>query len=218
MTRRVALLLGAGVIALPLVLHALVGGTLAGWPLAGISNNGNTLRTTPAPILMQVVGAGVCWSSDTSDNKSASCSNNLFGNFELVPGATASTVTVSFTNHGKVDGSKFTITPGACTSTVSTPNLCSYTETTTIPTVAGLTIAVACGPSSGALTRIQYPASTAAALVAAGPKSWNEPTPASGGLKAGASWVCEFTLALAQYADPRVAGASISQLFTWTLS
>ncbi|MBN9618440.1 MAG: hypothetical protein J0H43_01705, partial [Actinobacteria bacterium] len=108
-----------------------VNGTLASWTQAIIGNSTNTVATGSAVILQEVSGANTCTSSSSTTNSSTCATINKYGGTAtpLTPG-TSQVTTVTFTNTGAQNASTFVVTPGTCTSTPSTPNLCTNGDLT----------------------------------------------------------------------------------------
>jgi hypothetical protein len=212
---------GAGAIAV-LLLTLGVNGTLSSWTQAIIGNTNNTVASAAAVILQETgPGAVTCTSSSSSTN-SATCStiNKYGGTATPLTPNTSQTVTVTFTNTGAANAhTSFVLAPGTCASTytvtatgetagaASTPNLCTNGD---------LTVAISCSDgatyvSGSAWTDLVYTA-------AAPPTSTKLHTPAGTDLNAGASWTCQFTVALATAASVLDQNISVSQPLTWTLN
>jgi hypothetical protein len=199
-------------------------GTLSSWTSAIITNANNSVSTGQAVILSESSGANTCASSSNATNSYSCTTINKYGGATLVPG-TSTTVTVTFTNTGTKNGTNFQLAPSAsCTSTytatigsetaggTSTPNLCSNGD---------LTVAVACNTGStfgsGTAWVSPYPiaAATPSALASSGP--YNHAATGAD-LNAGATWTCQFTVALlatAGFADQNI---TVAQPITWTLT
>lgn len=204
---RPALWLSGAVAATLLVLG--VNGTLASWTQAIIDNSTNTAATGTAVILQEVSGANTCTSASSTTNSSTCATINKYGGTAtpLTPG-TSQVTTVTFSNTGGQNASTFVATPGTCTSTPSSPNLCTNGD---------LTVAVQCSPGAtfvagSAWTDLAY------TPAAAPPTAAKTHTAASGDLNAAASWTCQFTVALSATASPTDQGITISQPITWTLN
>lgn len=220
--RKLALWTACGLSALVLVLGA--SGTLSSWTSAIITNADNSVSTGQAVILSESSGANTCASSSNTSNSYSCTTINKYGGATLVPG-TSTTVTVTFTNTGTKNGSSFQLAPSAsCTSTYtatigsetagasSSPNLCSN---------ADLTVAVACntggtfGSGTAWLTPYPIAAATPSAFATSGP--YNH-TATTGDLNAGATWTCQFTVALSSSAGFADQNITVAQAITWTLT
>ncbi|MEQ6901202.1 hypothetical protein [Nocardioides sp. YIM 152588] len=230
MTRRrgrATLWLGAGAV-LVLLAHGVVSGTLAGWVDARVDNASGAQSTAGVILRQDAVGgdAGACWSSVNTANSNSTCTNKLFLDLSVAPGATASKL-VKFSNVGAAHGRTFTVTPGGCTPTPAPTNLCNYTESSyaaygaASPAISGLKVSMACGPTSTGLTWAtpKYTTVSAATLQAASAQTHTVTgTLSSGDLRSGASWYCQFSWVLDRNTDPAYAGTSIRLDLTWSLA
>lgn len=211
-----------GASALIIVLGA--SGTLSSWTSAIITNTNNSVSTGQAVILSESSGANTCASSSNTSNSYSCTTINKYGGATLVPG-TSTTVTVTFTNTGTKNGANFQLAPSAsCTSNytatigsetagaASTPNLCTNGD---------LTVAVACntgstfGSGTAWLAPYSIAAATPTALASGGP--YNHAATA-GDLNAGATWTCQFTVALSSSAGFADQNITVAQPITWTLT
>lgn len=220
--RGLALWTAVGLSSLVVVLGA--SGTLSSWSSAIITNTNNSVSTGQAVILSESSGANTCASSSNASNSYSCTTINKYGGATLVPG-TSTTVTVTFSNTGTKAGSNFQLAPSAsCTSTytatigsetaggASTPNLCSNGD---------LTVAVACNTGStfgsGTAWVAPYPISAATPGALATSSPYNHAA-VLGDLNAGASWTCQFTVALSASAGFADQNITVAQPITWTLT
>lgn len=220
--RGLAIWTACGLSALVVVLGA--NGTLSSWSSAIITNSNNSVSTGQAVILSESSGANTCASSSNTSNSYSCTTINKYGGTTLVPG-TSTTVTVTFTNTGTKNGASFQFAPSAsCTSTytatigsetaggTSSPNLCSNGD---------LTVAVACNTGatfgSGTAWTTPYPISAVTPSALATSSPYNH-TATAGDLNAGATWTCQFTVALSSSAGFSDQNITVAQPITWTLT
>lgn len=212
--RSSALLWAAGAVA-ALLLTLGANGTLSGWSTAVIGNDTNSVATGQAVILQETQGANTCRSSATVTNVSTCTTINKYGGTTtpLVPG-TNQVSTVTFTNIGSANATTFSLAPGTCT---QTPAAGSGTiPATNLCTSGDLTVAVSCSPgatysSGSAWSDVVY-------VPAAPPTATKTHNVAAGDLNAGATWTCQFTVALSAAAPVAAQGITVSQPLTWTLA
>lgn len=172
---------------------SLLSGTLGAYS-ASITNDTNTAGSGNLVITETGPGAGgqVTCSSSEGANNAATCStiNKYGGNVAMSPGD-KSTVNVTLANTGSVNAKTAALTPGACTNTPTSIDLCAVMQVTI--SQAGTSI------FSG----------TAASLAGTGPISLTAPP-------TGASTAYVITTTLPASATNALAGGRISQPLTWT--
>ncbi|MFV0459940.1 MAG: hypothetical protein ACK5MT_14340 [Actinomycetales bacterium] len=186
--------LAAGVLAVGL------NGTLSSWVTATIANDANTAAAATSVILTETDGTATCSSTQNGGaGNSYTCSTiNKYGGTTtpLLPGDSQS-VTVTMSNTGTGDGA-LALDAGACVATggqAATDSLCEVA-----------TVAVSC--PAGTTTKAP---TTLATFDADSPTS-------VGGLTAGSSLSCTFTVSLPAGTSPVYSGQSLTQPLTWTLS
>jgi hypothetical protein len=93
---------------------------------AEILNNNNTAGA--GTLAMTETGNGF-----TCTSAAATCTDiNKYGGLTAMKPGDSKTTTIVITNTGSVDAAIFTLTPGACAHTASTPDLCSQLEVTMV--------------------------------------------------------------------------------------
>ncbi len=219
---------GAGVIAAVLLVLG-ANGTLASWTQAIISNTSNSVATGNAVILQESNTVGgtttTCTSAASSTNVSI-CSNiNKYGGTTtpLTPGG-SQTTNVTFTNTGSQNASSFVMTPGATGTTVGGQTIAACVSTgpagaTNLCTSSDLSFTVNCSPGSTYTAGSKW---TAAGDInygpAVAPTSALTHTATGTELNAGASWTCQFVVALSATASPLDQGVTVTQGIAWTLN
>lgn len=192
-------------------------GTLSSWTQAIISNDVNNVATATAVVLQETSGAATCVSSSVAANSSTCSTINKYGGTAtpLLPGTSQAT-TVTFTNVGGAPATSFSLAPGAA-GCVQTPAAGTGTPVAAnLCTNGDLTVAVSCSAgatyqSGAAWADLVYPA--AAPLTAT-----KTHAASSGDLNKGASWTCQFTVALSATAAVADQGITLSQPLVWTLN
>jgi hypothetical protein len=192
-------------------------GTLSSWTQAIITNDSNNVATATAVVLQEASGSATCVSSSVAANSSTCSTINKYGGTAtpLQPGGSQST-TVTFTNVGGANASSFSLAQGAAGCSQSpaagsgTPvaaNLCANGD---------LTVAVSCSPGS---TYQSASAWSDLSYAAAAPLTTTKShAVSSGDLNKGASWTCQFTVALSSNAAVADQGITLSQPLVWTLT
>lgn len=192
-------------------------GTLSSWTSAILTNSSNTALTSTAVILKEANSGGTvtCYSSASTTN-SATCSTiDKYGGTAtpLTPG-TNQVTTVTFFNVGSRTGTSFALVPASCTQnpiagsgTPAAGNVCTNGD---------LTVAISCSPGATYVSGSAW--SDLVYAGAAPPTATKTHTATSGDLNAGASWTCQFTVALAAAAGPTDQNISIAQSLQWTLN
>lgn len=199
-----------------------VNGTLASWTQAIIGNTSNNVASAAAVILQETGPGSVTCTSSSSTTNSATCAtiNKYGGTATPLTPNTSQTVTVTFTNTGAANAhTSFVLAPGTCTSTytvTATGETAGAASTPSLCTNGDLTVAVSCSDgatyvSGSAWTDLVYAA-------AAPPTATKLHTPTGTDLNAGASWTCQFTIALSSTASVLDQNITVSQPLTWTLN
>jgi hypothetical protein len=212
---------GAGAVAAVLLTLG-VNGTLASWTQAVIGNSSNTVASAAAVILQETGPGPVTCTSSSSSTNSATCStiNKYGGTATPLTPNTSQTVTVTFTNTGAANAhTSFVLAPGTCASTytvTATGETAGAASTPSLCTNGDLTVAISCSDgatysSGSAWTDLVYTA-------AAPPTATKTHTPTGTDLNAGASWTCQFTIALSSAASVLDQNITVSQPLTWTLN
>lgn len=170
----------------------------------------NTLNTTATGSLtMQETGPGpvVCTSTDNGTNNASTCAtiNKYGGSTALVPGAAATTTTVTLKNTGSVAANTFTVAYGACTNGVG-PN---GTTGGSGKLCDSLNVAVSTGAAPG----------TALVAASGAPSALATKTiTIPGAVAPGASVTVNFAVSLPATADNTLQNLSVSQPITWTFT
>jgi hypothetical protein len=194
-------------------------GTLSSWTQAIITNDTNNVATATA-VVLQEAATGVaqpCVSSSVAANSSTCSTINKYGGTAtpLQPGG-SQTTSVTFTNIGGANASSFSLAQGTAGCTQSPTAGTGTPVAANLCTNGDLTVAVSCSPGS---TYASTSAWSDLSYAAAAPLTATKTHAASSGdLNKGATWTCQFTVALSSNAAVADQGITLSQPLVWTLT
>jgi hypothetical protein len=224
-----------------------VTGTLSSWTAAVLDNSTNSTKIAQS-LILQETQAGVtpidaaCVSSANANNMSTCASINKFGGTgtPLVPGASSTPVTVTFTNVGTGTGTAFGIYPGVTPASATVPGTTTHCTQSPAPGVAISTSTAAvyndvCGSTAVTtnladvqLTLACFTGTTAPATGTAGQinalsysgnlAGFNTALTSPTALAPNNAVTCKFSVTLSTTASPLDGGLTLTQPIRWVLT